>query len=467
MLKEEEKAMFAKIKMKLKLSTTQIIAFGFLLAIFVGALLLMLPISSKAREITPFIDTLFTSTSSICVTGLTTVITVEHWSYFGQFIILILIQFGGLGVVTVTTSLLLLLHKRITLKERILIQDAFNMNTLGGLVKLTIRVLKGTLIVEGVGAVLFAFQFIPEYGVLLGTWKSVFHSISAFCNAGIDLIGENSFAGYVNNPLINLTTMVLIVSGGIGFPVWWDFIRMIQRIFKEKMDIRTSLKKMNLHSKMAIATTLVLIVGGALIIFALEYSNDQTMGNLSIGSKIMSSFFQSVTTRTAGFFTIAQNGLRESTSFLCIILMFIGGSPSGTAGGIKTVTFAVLIFTTFSVIKGKPETEMFHRKLDVEYCKKALAVSCFSLMVLMTSTMLLSISENVVFLDTLYETTSAIATVGLTRGMTPNLSGIGKLIIIITMYLGRIGPITIALIMNPQKQKKICCSLPEEAVLIG
>lgn len=462
---EEKKCMINKIKMKL--STTQIIGFGFLLAIFVGAFLLMLPISSKSREITPFIDALFASTTSICVTGLTTVVTVEHWSYFGQFIILALIQFGGLGVVTVTTSLLLLLHKRITLKERILIQDAFNMNTLGGLVKLTIRVLKGTLIVEGIGALLLSFQFIPEYGVPLGIWKSVFHSISAFCNAGIDLIGENGYAGYVNNPLINLTTMVLIVSGGIGFPVWWDFLKVLQRVIKEKMNIRIALKKMSLHSKLAIVTTLGLIVGGAFLIFLLEHSNENTMGNLSFGSKIMASFFQSITTRTAGFFTISQGGLRESTSFLCIILMFIGGSPSGTAGGIKTVTFAVLLFTMFSVIKGKPHTEMFQRRLDVEYCKKALAVSCFSLMVLMVSTMLLSISEGAVLLDTLYETTSAIATVGLTRGMTMELSWVGKLIIIITMYLGRIGPITIALIMNPQKQKKIFCSLPEEAVLIG
>lgn len=454
-------------KAKMNPSTTQIISSGFFLAIIMGALLLMLPISSKNGEITPFIDALFTSTSAICVTGLTTVVTVTHFSYFGQFVILVLIQFGGLGVVTVTTSILLLMHKRITLKERILIQDAFNMNTLGGLVKLTIRILKGTMIVEGIGAVLYAFQFIPEYGVILGIWKAVFHSISAFCNAGIDLIGENSFAGYVNNPLINLTTMVLIVSGGIGFPVWWDVVKASSRIVKDKMDIRTSLKKMTLHSKVAIATTTVLIVGGALLILMMEFNNKNTIGNLSIASKVMASFFQSVTTRTAGFFTVSQAGLRESTAFLSIILMFIGGSPSGTAGGIKTVTFAVLLYTTFTVIKGKQETEMFHRKLDIAYGKKALAVGCFSLMILMVSTMFLSAVENKVFLDTLYETTSAIATVGLTRGITFDLTWIGKLILIITMYLGRIGPITIALIMNPQKQKKIFCSMPDEAVLIG
>lgn len=454
-------------KMRRKLSTTQIIGFGFLVAIFSGTLLLCLPIASKLGRMTSPIDALFTATSAICVTGLTTVVTLEHWNYFGQFVILLLIQFGGLGVVTVTTSILLLLHQRITLKERILIQDAFNMNTLGGLVKLTIKVLKGTLLVEAIGAILYSFQFIPEYGIPLGIWKSVFHSISAFCNAGIDIIGENSFAGYVNNPLINLTTMVLIVAGGIGFPVWWDLIRLVKRILKEKMDPRLSLKKMELHSKIAIVTTLALILGGAILIFILEFSNQSTIGDLGMPSKVMASVFQSVTTRTAGFLTISQSSLKESTAFLCIVLMFIGGSPSGTAGGIKTVTVAILIFTTLAVIKGKQETEVFSRKIEFAYCKKALAVACFSFMILLLSTFLLAVSEGASFIDTVFETTSAIATVGLSRGMTMELSWIGKMILIITMYLGRIGPITIALIMNPQKQKKIFCSLPQEGVLIG
>nr|WP_315022340.1 TrkH family potassium uptake protein [uncultured Aminipila sp.] len=454
-------------KMEKLFTPIQIIAYGFLGAILLGSFLLVLPISAKEGQTTAYIDALFTATSAICVTGLTTVTTIEHWSLFGQFVILCLIQFGGLGVITVTTSILLLLHKKITLSERILIQDAYNLNTLGGLVKLTIRVLKGTFLVEGIGAVCFAFQFIPEFGLTQGLWKSVFHSISAFCNAGIDLIGQNSFAPYAGSVVVNLTTMVLIVVGGIGFPVWWDIVRVINKLIKEKFNPRLLFKKLELHSKVAIVTTLGLIIGGAVLIFCLEYSNANTIGNMPLWQKIMASFFQSITTRTAGFFTISQNGLRDSSAFLCILLMFIGGSPSGTAGGIKTVTMATLVISTLAVIKGKPDAEMFYRKINYGYCRKALAVSCFSLFVLLISTFGLSIVENADFLDVLYETTSAIGTVGLTRGLTPDLSTIGKLIIIMTMYLGRIGPITLALVLNPQKHKGKVCILPEEQVLIG
>lgn len=445
----------------------QIIAYGFLGAILIGSVLLVLPISAKEGQTTAYIDALFTATSAICVTGLTTLTTVEHWSLFGQFVILCLIQFGGLGVITVTTSILLLLHKKITLSERILIQDAYNLNTLGGLVKLTIRVLKGTFLIEAIGAMCFAFQFIPEMGFAQGLWRAIFHSISAFCNAGIDLIGQNSFSPYAGNILINMTTMVLIVVGGIGFPVWWDIVRVIAKVKEENFKAKFLFKKLELHSKVAIVTTLFLIVSGGILIFCLEYSNNQTIGNMPLWEKIMASFFQSVTTRTAGFLTISQDSLRDSTAFLCIMLMFIGGSPSGTAGGIKTVTIATLVISTIAVIKGKPDAELFHRKINYAYCRKALAVSCFSLLVLIVSTFGLSIVQNADFLDILFETTSAIGTVGLTRGLTPDLSGIGKVIIILTMYLGRIGPITLALVLNPQKNKGQVCILPEEQVLIG
>lgn len=445
----------------------QIIAYGFLGAILIGSVLLVLPISAKEGQTTAYIDALFTATSAICVTGLTTLTTVEHWSLFGQFVILCLIQFGGLGVITVTTSILLLLHKKITLSERILIQDAYNLNTLGGLVKLTIRVLKGTFLIEAIGAMCFAFQFIPEMGFAQGLWRAIFHSISAFCNAGIDLIGQNSFSPYAGNILINMTTMVLIVVGGIGFPVWWDIVRVIAKVKEENFKAKFLFKKLELHSKVAIVTTLLLIVSGAVLIFCLEYTNNDTIGNMPLWEKIMASFFQSITTRTAGFLTISQDSLRESTAFLCILLMFIGGSPSGTAGGIKTVTIATLVISTIAVIKGKPDAELFRRKINFAYCRKALAVSCFSLLVLIVSTFGLSIVQHADFLDILFETTSAIGTVGLTRGITPDLSGIGKVIIILTMYLGRIGPITLALVLNPQKNKGQVCILPEEQVLIG
>uniref|UniRef100_UPI002FE6EBDC TrkH family potassium uptake protein n=1 Tax=Aminipila terrae TaxID=2697030 RepID=UPI002FE6EBDC len=307
----------------------------------------------------------------------------------------------------------------------------------------------------------------PEFGLISGIWKSIFHSISAFCNAGIDLIGSNSFAPYADNVLINLTTMTLIVVGGIGFPVWWDVVRVTRKLVEEKLSLRVFFKKLELHSKVAIASTLTLIIGGAILIFALEYSNNSTIGTMPAWEKIMASFFQSITTRTAGYFTISQSGLRESTAFVCILLMFIGGSPSGTAGGIKTVTMATILISTWAVIKGNQDAELFHRKVSAAYCRKALAVSCFSLLVLISSTLLLSVVENADFLDIMYETTSAIGTVGLTRDLTPTLSVLGKIIIIMTMYLGRIGPITLALILNPQKTNKRKLTLPEEAVLIG
>lgn len=454
-------------KMEKLFTPIQIIAYGFLGAILIGSVLLVLPISAKEGQTTAYIDALFTATSAICVTGLTTLTTADHWSLFGQFVMLCLIQFGGLGVITVTTSILLLLHKRITLSERILIQDAYNLNTLGGLVKLTIRVLKGTFLIEGIGAISFAVQFIPEFGVLPGIWRAIFHSVSAFCNAGLDLIGPNSFMPYADNILINITTILLIIVGGIGFPVWWDIVRVINKLKDENFKAKFLFKKLELHSKVAIVTTICLIVSGAVLILCLEYSNENTIGNMPLWEKIMASFFQSVTTRTAGFLTISQDGLRESTAFLCILLMFIGGSPSGTAGGIKTVTIATLVISTLAVIKGKPDAELFHRKINYGYCRKALAVSCFSLLVLIVSTFGLSIVQNADFLDILFESTSAIGTVGLTRGITPDLSGIGKAIIILTMYLGRIGPITLALVLNPQKNKGQACILPEEQVLIG
>ena len=455
------------LRIKKQFTTTQMIAYGFLMAILVGSFLLTLPIASRDGKFTPYVDALFTSTTSICVTGLTTVTTIEHWNLFGQIVILCLIQFGGLGVITFTTSILLALHKRITLKNRILIQDAYNLSTLGGLVKLTIKIIKGTLMVEGIGAVFFAFEFVPEFGLLSGLWKSVFHSVSAFCNAGIDLIGAKSFEPYVGNVIINLTTMSLIVIGGIGFPVWWDILRVIKKAITEKLNIRQTIKKLQLHSKIAIAMTFVLITGGAIILLLLEFDNSKTIGDLSFGQKVMASFFQSITTRTAGYATIAQQDLRNPSAFLCVLLMFVGGSPSGTAGGIKTVTLVVLIFTTISVIKGKNDVEIFDRKINKDLFKKALAITCFSTFVLILSTMTLSIVENANFIDILYETTSAIATVGLTRGLTPNLSVMGKVIIIITMYLGRIGPITLALMFNVKRAKGKERCLPEEQILIG
>lgn len=453
-------------KIKKGLTTTQIIASGFLAGIFLGTLLLMLPISSSEGIWTPVIDAAFTATTSICVTGLTTVNTMEHWSFFGQLVILILIQFGGLGVVTFTTTMLLMLRKKVTLRDRLLIQDAYNLDTLRGLVRLTIQILKGTLLIEGIGACLYAIRFVPEFG-LYGIWASIFNAVSAMCNAGMDIVGDTSLMPYQTSILINMTTMTLIILGGLGFPVWWDVLRALKERKKRKYTLRKTLSKLELHSKVVLTMTVFLVFGGGLLIFLLEYTNPDTIGQMNPAQKVMAALFQSVTTRTAGFLTVPQEALRDTTSFICIILMFIGGSPSGTAGGVKTTTIAMMIMAVISVIRGKEDTEAFHRKISSNLVKKGMAVVLISLAVLVVSVISLSIAESGSFLEIFYECTSALATVGLSKGMTPNFTDIGKMILIVTMYIGRIGPITMALFFNVSRKNGHHRTLPEGRILVG
>lgn len=452
---------------KIKFTTTQMIIFGFLAAILLGSILLMLPFATRSGETTTYIDALFTATTSICVTGLTTVNTLSHWTPFGHFVILLLIQFGGLGVITFTTSILLMMRKRITLKERLLIQEAYNLDTLRGLVRLTIKIVKGTLIVEGIGAIFYSIKFIPRFGFFSGIARAIFNSVSAFCNAGMDIVGDVSLAEYATSPLINITTMTLIVLGGIGFPVWWDIIEKFGKALKEKFKFKSFVRSLRLHTKLAVGTTIVLILFGALVFFVMEYDNPDTMGNFTLGQKAMASFFQSVTTRTAGFFTIPQEHLTSDSAFVAIILMFIGGSPSGTAGGVKTVTMVLVFLAAISIIRGKQDIEIGRRRIADFYIKKALAVILVSATVLFTSTVLLSMVEGGNFLDVFFETTSALATVGLSRNYTATLSTLGKVIIIITMYLGRIGPISMALALNVKGVKGNSKHLPEENVSVG
>lgn len=449
-------------------TTTQMIVYGFLIAILAGSILLSLPFASAEGTWTPYLDALFTATTSTCVTGLVTVPTFSHWSIFGKIVIVILIQFGGLGIVTFTTTIFLALRKRITLKERLVIQDAYNLDTLKGLVKLTIKIMKGTFLIEGIGAIFYAIQFVPQFGLFEGIGKAIFNSISAFCNAGMDIVANDSLAQYISNPLMNITTMLLIIIGGIGFPVWWDIVGLVRLRLKEKMSIKALLRKMELHTKLVLTMTIVLIVTGAIAIFIIEYNNPQSIGTLGLGDKVMASTFQSVTTRTAGFQTIPQENFKTSSNLLFLILMFIGGSPSGTAGGIKTVTVAVMILSVWATIRGKQDVEAYNRKITDTLVKKSMAVFGVSFAVLLCSTFALSVTETGSFMDIMFETTSAIGTVGLTRGFTASLSEIGKIIIIITMYLGRIGPITLALAFNTHKKEKSNArKLPTDKIMVG
>ena len=444
-------------------STTHIILLSFLIAILIGALLLSLPISSANGKATPFLDALFTATTSTCVTGLVVTPTVSSWSVFGQVVILILIQIGGLGVITIMSGLMILLHKKMGIGDRLLLQDAFNLNSLSGLVRFVKRVVGGTLIIEGIGALLYMTVFIPEFG-LMGIWISVFTSVSAFCNAGIDIIAENSLCDYALNPIINIVTCALIVLGGIGYIVWWDVLRVLKQANKKKVKF---FRDLTLHSKIAITATLLLIFVGAALIFAFEYNNPQTIKDYTLLQKVEVSLFQSVTTRTAGFATIPQENLTNASSVVCLLLMFIGGSPVGTAGGIKTVTFAVLIASAFASIRNKEDTDLFGRRLTKQAVSKAVAVTCMSFIIMFVSTVLLSAVTDANALDIVYETVSATATVGLTRNLTASLDSIGKLIIIITMYLGRVGPITLAVAFKRSKDNQNIVRNPIEEISVG
>ncbi len=436
---------------------------SFLTAILVGSLFLSLPISSASGESVPYIDALFTAASATCVTGLVTLPTVSTWSIFGQIVLLILIQLGGLGIVTVMSGIMITLHKKIGLGNRILLQDTFNLNTLTGLTAFVKKVIIGTLIIELAGALLYMTVFVPDFGAK-GIWISVFNSVSAFCNAGIDIISENSLCGYTTNPIVNTVTCLLIILGGIGYVVWWDVIRVTKDLKNQGVK---AYKKLTLHSKIAISATLILILMGAVLIFSFEYNNPLTMKNLSFLDKIQASIFQSVTTRTAGFATLPQENLTDASAIVSIFLMFIGGSPVGTAGGIKTVTFVVLIATAASTIKSKDEATLFNRSIPKPAIRKAVAVLTMSFFTFFIATVLLVAKMDADAIDILYETVSATATVGLTRNLTPSLDLFGKLVITATMYLGRIGPISLAIAFSIKKSNPNIIKNPTEDISVG
>ncbi|MBQ8625642.1 MAG: potassium transporter KtrB [Agathobacter sp.] len=449
---------------RFKLSTTQIIMLSFFFAILIGSLLLALPIASATGIAVPYIDALFTATTSICVTGLVTVPTVSTWSLFGQIVILILIQVGGLGIITVISGLMIGLHQKIGIGKRILIQDAFNLNSLSGLVKFIKKVLLGTLIVEGIGALLYMTVFVPEYGAK-GIWISIFNSISAFCNAGIDIISENSLCDYATNPIINTVTCLLIILGGIGYIVWWDFIRVLKLLKQHSLKC---FRYLTLHSKIAISATLVLILAGTICFLSFEYDNPLTIGELSLIDKLQVSLFQSVTTRTAGFATIPQQNLSDASVIVSLFLMFIGGSPVGTAGGVKTVTIAILLISAFATVRNQEHVTLFGRTISPKAIRKGVAVISISFMIMFLSSVLLSVVTPANAIDILFETVSATATVGLTRNVTPLLNLWGKIIIIITMYLGRIGPISLLIALNTQKSNNnIIIKNPVEEISVG
>lgn len=448
--------MQVRLNKKFKLNAVQVLVIGFAIVILIGALLLSLPISSADGTPTSFIDSLFTSTSATCITGLITLDTATHWSTFGKVVIITLIQVGGLGFMAFTTLFALILGKKITLKQRLIMQEAMNTFSIQGLVSMMRYILIFTFSVEFIGAMLLSTQFIPMFGFGKGIAYSFFHSISAFCNAGFDLMGNfSSLTGIYDNSVIILTISSLIVVGGMGFSVWVD-------IYKNK-----NLKKLSLHSKLVLSMTTILIVGGAILMFIFEFNNPNTMGPMGAKDKVLSSVFASVTPRTAGFNSISTSDMSLAGRSLTILLMFVGASPGSTGGGIKTSTAGILLMTVICVIRGREDTEIFKKRINKDLVYKAFTIVTLSLGIVIGVTMILSITEVGASLEYLiYEVVSAFGTVGLTLGLTPNLTTIGKVMVALTMYCGRVGPMTLFLALTNRKKNR-GIRYPEDKILVG
>ena len=440
----------------------RVMVIGFGLVILLGGLMLNLPIATKNGESIGLLNSIFTATSAVCVTGLVVVDTGTYWSEFGQFIIITLIQIGGLGFMTIATMFSLLTRKKINLRERLLIQESLNQGDLSGLVKLNSYIILMTFSIEAIGALLLSIVYIPVLGFFRGVWYSIFHSISAFCNAGFDLMGPiagkfSSLTSFVDNSLINFVICGLIILGGIGFPVLLDVIN------------NRKYSKLNIHSKIVINTTGILIAIGIFFIFINEFNNKGTLGNLNMKEKVLSSIFQSVTLRTAGYNTIDLTLLSESTLFFMIILMLIGASPASTGGGIKTTTIATLFLTVKAFIFEKGDIEVYQRRISDSTVKKSLGLFFIGVFTVLFGILILSIvNPGFTLLESTFEVVSAFATVGLSIGGTPELTSAGKIIIMILMFLGRVGSLTIFVALLSKNSKiKPKIRYPEGKIIVG
>lgn len=426
-----------------------------MVTILIGGLLLSLPFASADGQGTSLLDALFTATSATCVTGLVVVDTGTHYSIAGQIIILLLIQTGGLGFMTMTTLFALVIRKRITFRERLILQEAMNQHSIEGIVRLIRKVIIYSLSIELTGALLYAIRFSADMPLGRAAYFGLFHGVSMFNNAGFDLFGEyRSLTGYVSDPIVNVLTMLLIVLGGLGFVVLSDLIHC------------RSFRKFSLHSKVVLTMTGILILAGALVIFIFEFTNPKTLGPLGSGGKVLAAFFQSITTRTAGANTVDIGSLRQATVFFMIILMFIGASPGSTGGGIKTTTFMTLIGAALAMIRGREDIVLFRYRLQRERIFKALTLTILALGLVISVTMILSATEDRDFLRILFETTSAFGTVGLSTGITATLTPFGKIMICLTMFAGRLGPITLAYALGPKAEKELYRH-PEGKMIIG
>ena len=419
-----------KRKVLKQFSSARIILFGFIIMIFIGASILSLPISSRSREFTPFIDALFTATSASCVTGLIVYDTATHWSVFGKIIIIAMIQCGGLGVVTMITVFTQVAGKKIGLRDRATLQSALSAPQIGGIVKLTSFIFKGTVIIEMIGAILMFPSFMKDFGVTKGIYYSIFHSISAFCNAGFDLMGDvskfSSLTKYQSDIMINISIMLLILIGGLGFLIWKDIL-----------NYKFGIKRYSTQTKIILAMSVVLVIFPSVLFFFTEFSG------LDIKTRILSSLFQAVTPRTAGFNTTDYTKFSDNGIAITIILMLIGGGSGSTAGGIKMSTIFILVATMCSVLKQDKEVAVFKKRIEPDIIKNAVAVFVMDVVLFVAGSMIISGIEGFSLKETMFECASAVATVGLTMGITPHLGIISKVLLICMMYIGRVGGITL------------------------
>lgn len=446
-----------KLKKK-QLTPLQMITCAFAALVLAGTLLLSLPAAARSGEAVPFADALFTATSASCVTGLVVYDTYTHWSMFGQIVILLLIQIGGIGIITLSMYFLSMVHAKIGMRHRLAMQESIGVSSTRGVVRMTRFIAAGVLLIEGIGAVLLAFSFIPEFGFAKGCYFAVFHSVSAFCNAGFDLMGEEapfaSLSGYAGNPYVCTITMLLIIVGGLGFFVWRDL---------KKNGFR--FKRYALHTKVVVVTSSILILGGALFFFLLSYDS-AAQADRSVGERALISLFQSVSARTAGFSTVDLAEIGGGAQMLMICLMLVGGSPGSTAGGIKTTTVAVLFLLVRSIFRRKEDVECFGRRVDRPVIRTAIAVFVLYLFLALAAGIAVSALEDIDILAALFETVSAMATVGLSLSVTPELGSISKIIVTVLMFLGRVGGLTVLLSLSRSRQTP-AGRCPVENIAVG
>ena len=456
-----------KIIKRKELTPTQIIVLSFLLIVIFGGLLLTLPCFNK--EPLKLIDGFFLAASGVSGAGLTPIVPADQFNFWGQLLLLIIIQIGGLGFMTFVTIFFVALKKKITLKERIIIGTSYGSNSLKGLVKLTKRVLKYTAIFEFAGAAIIAIKTIPVFGLGEGIWQAIFLSISAFCNAGFDVIGSESIKMFASDVLVNVTLMISILLGGIGFFVWNEIREKIEYKIKNRNSIRKMISSFSVNTKTILVMTVILVVGGTLGFLLLEYNNELTIGNMTFGDKLLVSMFQSVSSRNAGYSTVNIANAKAPTRIILIILMFIGGATGSTAGGIKIITTAVIFVTMFNVMCGKKRINLFKREISNDTIKQAFAITLFAVTLLTTAIIVMSIANpEISTFNLLFETVSGFSTCGFSVGITGTYSSLAKIVMIILMYIGRVSTVTMAMAIVEEKNRKTEIAVyPQEEIMIG